>query len=342
MATPKVVSTTPLSPAPVAVPKKTAARGEYSKTANRRAEILNAAVETFGAGGFRKGSIREIADRVGISEAGLLHHFPSKNSLLFAVLQRRDEISREKFPLDGDHGMTSLLNIVKLTSYNATVPGLIELYCIVSAEATAPDHPAHDYFVERYQNLRKQLVRAFTSLGDNGDLQPGIDPLSAARNLISLMDGLQVLWLLDRTSVVIADEVLRYIQGLLVIDVPVAETVSEAMIVPDVRAMPLHPSVQPIYNEPVALEKLYEDPASGAEHYVVRYSPGMIAERHRHTAAHTIVVVDGKLIANGVVLGPGGYAHFPAGVPMHHAPTLDSGATFVIIFDGPFDVEPLE
>jgi AcrR family transcriptional regulator len=220
MTTRKVVSPTPLSPAPGTLPKKTAARGEYSKTAERRAEILTAAVETFGAGGFRKGSIREIADRVGISEAGVLHHFPSKNSLLFAVLRRRDEISRDMFPLDSDHGMNSLLNMVRVASYNATVPGLIELYCIVSAEATAPDHPAHDYFVERYENLRDKLDRAFTSLGDTGELRPGVGPHSAARNLISLMDGLQVQWLLDRTSVVIADEVRRYLQGLLVAEIP--------------------------------------------------------------------------------------------------------------------------
>jgi quercetin dioxygenase-like cupin family protein len=51
----------------------------------------------------------------------------------------------------------------------------------------------------------------------------------------------------------------------------------------------------------------------------VRYPPTLVATRHRHTAAHTIVVIEGELLANGQPLGTGGYAHFPAGTPMRHA-----------------------
>ncbi len=52
-------------------------RGQYGKTAARRQEIVDAAVEVFGTMGYNKGSLREVADRVGMSQAGLLHHFPS-------------------------------------------------------------------------------------------------------------------------------------------------------------------------------------------------------------------------------------------------------------------------
>ena len=50
-------------------------RGSYAKTAARRREILEAGIEVFSANGFRSGSIRDIAERVGMSQAGLLHHF---------------------------------------------------------------------------------------------------------------------------------------------------------------------------------------------------------------------------------------------------------------------------
>lgn len=116
---------------------------------------------------------------------------------------------------------------------------------------------------------------------------------------------------------------------------------TEAIIIPDVRTVPLRESVQAIYSEPIELQLIYRNPVSGAEHYVVRYPPTLVATRHRHTAAHTIVVVDGELLANEQLLGAGGYAHFPAGTPMHHAPRPGVGTLFVIIFDGPFDVEPL-
>jgi anti-sigma factor ChrR (cupin superfamily) len=73
----------------------------------------------------------------------------------------------------------------------------------------------------------------------------------------------------------------------------------------------------------------------------VRYAAGTRARWHRHAAAHTIVVVEGLLTANGHVLGPGGYAHYPGVTSMHHEPAPDHGCTFVLMFDGPFDLERL-
>lgn len=94
-----------------------------------------------------------------------------------------------------------------------------------------------------------------------------------------------------------------------------------------------------VYDRPIQLRLLYEDPATGAEHYVGRYDAGTVAQPHRHTVAHTIVVLDGRMQVNGQVIGPGAYAHFPAGEVMHHAPPGDAPCLFVIIFHGPFDVE---
>ena len=62
----------------------------------------------------------------------------------------------------------------------------------------------------------------------------------------------------------------------------------------------------------------------------------------RHRAAHTIIVIAGRLVANGQPLGPGGYAHFPGGTAMLHEPAEGHDCTFVLIFDGPFDLEVME
>ena len=51
-------------------------------------------MEVFATVGYHKGSLRDVADRVGMSQAGLLHHFPSKEHLLEAVLTWRDEDAR--------------------------------------------------------------------------------------------------------------------------------------------------------------------------------------------------------------------------------------------------------
>lgn len=193
-------------------------RGTYAKTAGRRREILEAGIDVFSSNGFRSGSIREIAERVGMSQAGLLHHFSNKNELLAGVLELRDDESRRLSNLDSTDGLEHLRGLVSVVEYNASVPGLVELHCILSAEATSPDHPAHDYFVRRYKWVVGFTTTSFEIVKANGQLAPGIDPASAARSFVALMDGLQVQWLLDRDSIDMAEETRRYLRSLLTVE----------------------------------------------------------------------------------------------------------------------------
>jgi quercetin dioxygenase-like cupin family protein len=115
-----------------------------------------------------------------------------------------------------------------------------------------------------------------------------------------------------------------------------------AVIVDGLESVELRRSSSVIYDRDIAVRLLYEDPDSGAEHYLIRYPAGLKTQLHRHTAAHTIVVLEGGLEVNGQVVGPGAYCHFPAGEPMRHAPADNDSCLFVIIFDGPVDVQSLE
>ena len=117
---------------------------------------------------------------------------------------------------------------------------------------------------------------------------------------------------------------------------------ADPVIVVDISSLALRVSEQPAYDRPFAIKELYADPRTGAEHYVVRYQTGTKARWHRHSAAHTMIVLSGQLVANGQRLGPGGYAHFPGGTAMLHEPAEDHDCTFVLIFDGPFDVTVID
>jgi AcrR family transcriptional regulator len=193
-------------------------RGKYAKTAGRRREILEAGIDVFSAGGFRSGSIREIAERVGMSQAGLLHHFANKNELLAAVLELRDDQSREYTNGDEENGLETIRGLIRLVEYNSSVPGLVELYCTLSAEATAPDHPAHDYFVGRYAWVNSFITAAFERIQARGELAPGVDPASAARGLIAVIDGAQLQWLLDRESIDMAEETRMFVRLLITVE----------------------------------------------------------------------------------------------------------------------------
>jgi len=194
-------------------------RREYAKSAGRRQQIVDAAVEVFSSAGYRRGSLRDVADKVGLSQAGLLHHFPSKEHLLEAVLSWRDDVTEKLMGDPRPQGIDFLRALVRTAEHNATTPELVEFHVIVSAEGTSACHPVHEYFVGRYARVLAVTREAFERAAEEGQLRPGIDCASAAHTVIALMDGLQIQWLLDREGVDMAAELRRYLQPLLTVEV---------------------------------------------------------------------------------------------------------------------------
>jgi AcrR family transcriptional regulator len=176
-------------------------RGAYAKTGARRIAILEAALQVFAEAGYRAATLREVAERVGMSEAGLIHHFPNKPALLAATLALRDQKSLERLPADLAPGDEWLHALIDLTAHNATQPGVVQIYTIVSAEAVAPDHPAHEYFINRYAWARSSGLRTFEKLAHQGRLADGMTATDAVNGLVALMDGLQLQWLLHPAEV---------------------------------------------------------------------------------------------------------------------------------------------
>ncbi|KAA9107701.1 TetR/AcrR family transcriptional regulator [Microbacterium rhizomatis] len=197
---------------PVSAPRARRARGPYAKTAATRAAILDAALEVFAEAGYRGGSLRHIAERVGMSEPALMHHFHSKAGLLQGVLDHRDQRSYAIAPIDRLPGEQSIRGLIALVRHNASTPGVVELYAILAAEATSDSHPAHGYFVSRYEFVRASIVDSFRQLEEEGQLAAGVTPQSAADATIAIMDGLQVQWLLDRGALDMADELAAFLR----------------------------------------------------------------------------------------------------------------------------------
>ena len=148
-----------------------------------------------------------------MSLAGLLHHFTTKSELLSSVLTMRDEVSSRDFGAAGEvPGEERLRRYLGLINSNESVRGLAELFCILSAEATAPDHPAHQYFIQRYQYVADLLETAFVEVAAQGHLRPGVDPKQAAIDLIAISDGIQLQWLLRPEVDHMGESVRRYLE----------------------------------------------------------------------------------------------------------------------------------
>ncbi|WP_432511743.1 TetR/AcrR family transcriptional regulator [Kineococcus sp. SYSU DK001] len=194
------------------------ARGEYAKSALRRQEILDAALTVFAASGYRNASVREIADRIGITQQGLTYHFPTKDALLAAVLRARGERDRALFEADAQGPESHLRAVLELLERNQATPGLVELHCTLSAEATSADHPAHEYFQERYAGILGRTRQVFEELRAQGRLREGADPGRCARALVALMDGLQVQWLLSGKQVDMVADVRAHLASVTTLD----------------------------------------------------------------------------------------------------------------------------
>ncbi|GAA2342182.1 TetR/AcrR family transcriptional regulator [Saccharopolyspora halophila] len=169
-------------------------RGEYRKSAQRREQIVEAAFAVFAKAGYTASSVSQIAREVGMTQTGVLHHFAGgKTALLKAVLERRDE--RAEQVLEGRRGTEFLAGLVEISREQADLRGAVQLYTILSAEATDPDHPAHEHFRDRVERIASAVANAYAEAGEDGALREGVDPRAAALSTLAMTEGLELLWL---------------------------------------------------------------------------------------------------------------------------------------------------
>lgn len=177
--------------------------GVYAqRTRIRKQEILDSALVAFSQKGFYKASLADVASAAGITAAGLLHHFKTKEALLVELLAQRDLLDR---PLsaggDRPRGRALLQHFVNTMARNMTRPVTTQMYAVLSAEGVTEGHPARQWFLDRYDGLRLALSTALTEAGADGDIATGLDADATAAAIIAVMDGLQIQWLYDPESV---------------------------------------------------------------------------------------------------------------------------------------------
>ncbi|WP_107653742.1 TetR/AcrR family transcriptional regulator [Nocardia suismassiliense] len=173
--------------------------GRAGQADRRRAEILDAAREVIAERGYRGASLGAVAERVGLTQPGLLHYFPSKEHLLVAVLEERDRWDTAAF-LAGPSESWRLSHLEQLVEYNAMRPGVVQTFTALAGESVTGGHPAREYFIERYAQARARLAELLRAeFGER--LAGGRTPEQVAPLLIAVLDGLQTQWLLDPESV---------------------------------------------------------------------------------------------------------------------------------------------
>ncbi|MEZ5744668.1 MAG: helix-turn-helix domain-containing protein [Sphingomonadaceae bacterium] len=164
----------------------------------RRARIIGEAFRIIGEFGYHGFTVQGLAERCGLTNAGLLHYFGSKDDLLLALL---DEVE-----LRGEEYVTPL---VVALDHDAPGPdemptAIVRIMCamiepvvqhpeearfvfVLRSEAMEPSHPAHNWFMARDRETIDLLVHMLGAL-DN-ECHP------VARQLVAALNGLVGQWL---------------------------------------------------------------------------------------------------------------------------------------------------
>lgn len=189
----------------------------YAVGRRRRTQILADATRLFARDGYGDTSLQDIATAVGVSKSTLLHHYPSKELLLSAVLTERDSAINENQGFSGAASAGEVLRSIPDGAARSAQdePGLIEVYAVLSCEAVPAAHPAHDYFATRFANALEYFTELFRLAQVDGDLPADRDPVHEATWLIAMWDGLQYQWLYDRERLDIATHLRAHLDDVL-------------------------------------------------------------------------------------------------------------------------------
>ena len=164
----------------------------FAKGEDRRQRILAVAERLLARNGWRSTSLAQIAKEAGVTPAGLLHHFESKEQLLNAVLDARDADDAH-----ADRSGDLIAELLRVPERFERAPELVGTFTVLLAENIAPDAPLHDRLHKRYRDA----VDIIVSIVERGQRQKNyrtdFDAACKAVEILAFINGMEILWLLD-------------------------------------------------------------------------------------------------------------------------------------------------
>lgn len=163
----------------------------------RRAQIVDEGIRIIGEKGYNGFTVQALAERCGLSNAGLLYYFESKDRLLLALL---DEIERREMdavsPMIAEAFAALEAGNASSDVIYAALEAMIGCYLdrpeigrfitVLQAESLDPGHPAHVWF--------KHVDRETLDLFERLIPELCVEPALKSQQLLALMNGLPLQW----------------------------------------------------------------------------------------------------------------------------------------------------
>ncbi|WP_308798266.1 TetR/AcrR family transcriptional regulator [Agromyces silvae] len=171
-------------------------RGPYAKSAMRKQQIVDRALEVFHELGADGTSLRSIADALGVTHPVLKHHFGSREQLFLEVLRQADARAREQLANEESESPAGFA--AAMADLSLHQPGLMALYNAMIARALERDNAySREYFVERYREMRADVTGILRAGREAGVVREDVPLETTAALVIAASDGLSTQWLLD-------------------------------------------------------------------------------------------------------------------------------------------------
>jgi AcrR family transcriptional regulator len=181
-----------------------------AKGEDRKQRILGVAERLLARNGWRNTSLAQIAKEAGVTPAGLLHHFESKEQLLNAVLDARDADDDAHADLSsGD----LVVEIRRVTERFERAPELVGTFTVLLVENILPDAPLHERLLRRYRDAVDIVVEIIRRGQRAGRYRTDLDAAAKAVEIIAFVTGMETTWLLD-PSIPLTDVVKGYADSL--------------------------------------------------------------------------------------------------------------------------------
>lgn len=149
--------------------------------------VLSAAVDAIAEHGYHGTSVRDIAVRAGMSSAALYHHFPSKQDLLFTIMERGIDIlveASEKACAEAGNDpvarLRALVRVLVLTHSQHRKEAFIG-----SSEARSLA-PANRAIFTAKRNYQQRLMDNVVLYGTDRGLFRPRDPQAASRAIVTM------------------------------------------------------------------------------------------------------------------------------------------------------------
>jgi AcrR family transcriptional regulator len=161
---------------------------QEAKSGASMAKALEAALELFSSHGFGATSMRQIAERSGVSIGNIYHHFPNKEAIFERLLEqywervldpdlRLNKVFRQAaFPEDLEEMASAIEEVVEQYA-----PYILLIYVDVIEFRGKHIHAFYEGMASRFDAIYGRKLRKRQEAGELGDVNPMVGVMVAAR-----------------------------------------------------------------------------------------------------------------------------------------------------------------